>query len=392
MKIFNYQKNELESLKAIFTASEIFQQPETWLKTYEQVKKESKSLKDFLDSFLKNEDYEIILTGAGTSEFVGNSVFSFLNKNCGFNFKSIATTDLVQSPLNYLNTKKKLLLVSYGRSGNSPESIAAFELVNQIMKKDAFHLFITCNKDGELNKKALNNDRVYSLCLCPETHDQSFAMTSSFSNMLLATILVFNLDKIDLMKKNIDSASLKANKVINEDFNFFKEIVNDFNFKRIVYLGANCLKGISQESALKMLELTAGKVSTLFDGILGFRHGPKSIIDNETLCVVYLSDEQYQYQYELDLIKEMGVQRKQNKILVVDNKKREEVKQYVDYYYSFNDEEKIDNVFLGLNYIMLAQLLAFYKSLSLNITVDNPCPSGEVNRVVKGVNIYPFSF
>lgn len=392
MGIFNYQKSELESLGGIFTACEIFQQPETWLETFEQIKKEKDDLKNFLDSFFKNKEYEIVLTGAGTSEFVGNSIFSFLNSNCDFNFKSIATTDLVQSPLNYLNTNKKLLLVSYGRSGNSPESLAAVELADQIMKEDVCHLFITCNKDGDLNNKAKNNDKVYSLCLSPKTHDQSFAMTSSFSNMLLATILVFNLDKLEEMEVILKDVSNKAKKIVGSDYSFLKELVNDFDFKRIVYLGANCLKGISQESALKMLELTAGKVSTSFDGILGFRHGPKSIINDETLCVVYLSDNNYQYQYEFDLIKEMGFQRKQNKILVIDNKDRKEIKEYVDYYYSFNDEKNIDNVFLGLDYIIFAQLLAFYKSLSLGITPDNPCPSGEVNRVVKGVNIYPFNF
>ena len=43
------------------------------------------------------------------------------------------------------------------------------------------------------------------------------------------------------------------------------KVVDAFDFKRIVYLGSNVLKGTAQESALKMLELTAGKVVTMYE-------------------------------------------------------------------------------------------------------------------------------
>jgi len=44
---------------------------------------------------------------------------------------------------------------------------------------------------------------------------------------------------------------------------------------------------------------------------------------------------------------------------------------------------------VGLKMIVLAHMIGFFKSISLGITVDNPCPTGEVNRVVTGVTIYP---
>ena len=110
-----------------------------------------------------------------------------------------------------------------------------------------------------------------------------------------------------------------------KDYEFFKNIAGEYDFNRIVYLGANCLKGIAQESQLKMLELTAGKVATMFDTPMGFRHGPKSIINDETLTVVYVSDDPYTRQYEVDLIKEMSAQRKGNKIVAIMNKMDKEV-------------------------------------------------------------------
>lgn len=42
-------------------------------------------------------------------------------------------------------------------------------------------------------------------------------------------------------------------------------------------------------------------------------------------------------------------------------------------------------------YIVFAQINSFYSSFSRGITTDNPCPTGEVNRVVQGVIIHPFN-
>ena len=165
----------------------------------------------------------------------------------------------------------------------------------------------------------------------------------------------------------------------------------EFDFNRIVYLGNIALKGVAQESALKMLELTAGKVATMYDSQLGFRHGPKSIINDTTLTVAYLSDDAYRRQYELDLIKEMAGQRKGNKIAVVYNKACEGIEELADYTIQINVGEEMENIMLGLDFIMFAQTLAVMKSLSMGITPDNPCPTGEVNRVVKGVILYPYT-
>ena len=208
--------------------------------------------------------------------------------------------------------------------------------------------------------------------------------------MYLATLLCFSIDNLEETIAKVNSLIEKSSALVDDRFAEMKNVVDTYNFNRIVYLGSNTLKGIAQESALKMLELTAGKVVTMYDTPLGFRHGPKSIVNDDTLTVVYLSDTAYTRQYEIDLIKEMSSQRKGNKIMAVCNTPCEEAKGLCDFYYCFDSEAK-DNVFNGLDFIVCAQLIALYKSLSLNITPDNPCPTGEVNRVVKGVTLYPYA-
>ena len=140
-----------------------------------------------------------------------------------------------------------------------------------------------------------------------------------------------------------------------------------------------------------MLELTAGKVVTMYDTPLGFRHGPKSIVDDNTLTVIYLSDDAYTRQYEIDLLKEMSSQRKGNKIVVVTSKPDAVASELADYTVCYNLDTDYQSVMLGLDYILFAQTLAVLKSLSMGITPDNPCPTGEVNRVVKGVTLYPYT-
>ena len=124
---------------------------------------------------------------------------------------------------------------------------------------------------------------------------------------------------------------------------------------------------------------------------MGFRHGPKSIVDDTTLTVVYLSDDPYTRQYEMDLVKEMSGQRKGNKIVVVMSSQDDAAVALADYSVVYGLDGENENILLGLDYILFAQTLAVLKSLSLGITPDNPCPTGEVNRVVQGVTLYPYT-
>ena len=388
--IFFIIEEKMQETSSKWTVTEIYQQPSTWEKTCRQIAEHKDEIQKFIDQVITQEDFDVILTGAGTSEFVGNALFPHLTGLLNYKVKSYGTTDIVATPEAYLSRTKPTLLISFGRSGNSPESIGAVDNAESVCD-NLYHLFVTCNKDGALSKRAESTEHCYAINLTPETHDQSFAMTSSFSNMYLATYLCFHLNELDKVEAEIRKIIAAGQNFLDNQYSIAQTIVNEYDFNRIVYLGSNTLKGTSQESALKMLELTAGRVVTMYDTPLGFRHGPKSIIDDNTLTVVYLSDDAYTRQYEIDLIKEMSGQRKGNKIVAVMSKADEAVAALVDYTVVYGLEEDHENVQLGLDYILFAQTLAVLKSLSLSITPDNPCPTGEVNRVVKGVTLYPYT-
>ena len=279
MSIFNLTDEKMKETSSTFTAHEIYQQPATWRKTCAQLAACKDELQAFIDQVVKQDDFDIVLTGAGTSEFVGNSLFQALNPKYNYKVKSYASTDLVPSPENFLSRTKPTLLVNFGRSGNSPESLGNVEAA-EVVCQNLYHLFVTCNHEGTLSKLANTRHNCFAINLTPETHDQSFAMTSSYSNMYLATYLALNLDKLDEITAEVEKLAVAGQHFLDDQFGLAQKIVDEFDYNRIVYLGNIGLKGVAQESALKTLELTAGKVATMYDSELGFRHGPKSIIDD----------------------------------------------------------------------------------------------------------------
>ena len=359
----------LEAKNSLWTAKEIMQQPDCWRATLAIVKAARTQLDSWLAGVLDKPNAQIIFTGAGTSAYVGEVVVGYLNQQLDITCRSVSSTELVACPEQYLQPNRPTLLVSFARSGNSPESVAAVDVVNNYVKHCA-HLFITCNPDGALNQQAAQHENCFSLLMPAQTLDQSFAMTSSFTSMLIASIAVFSdaddaiLSIAETVEKNIPAklAELKA--------------LAELPMHRLVYLGAGSLKGYAQESALKLLELSAGQVMGYFESPLGFRHGPKSLVDDKTLIVLFGSTNTYTKQYDIDLLNEL---RRDNKAIDV-------------HALTLPDDavmQQLDDVFNGLYYMVCAQIMSFYKAWQLGITVDNPCPTGEVNRVVQGVTIYP---
>lgn len=369
-------------MKDFYTLNEIEQQKRLWLETINLVKERKNEIKSFLDrNDFKNR--KVIFTGAGTSEFVGNSVAPAL----GGNVLSIATTDIVSNPENYLKKDEKIILISCARSGNSPESVATVKLADETVD-DVRHILITCNKNGKLamNKKSDENSLV--LLMPEESNDKGFAMTSSFTCMSLAGLLIFNLECLEKIEHIMKS---QIEKIKDTDMKELIDLLIKLDISRIVYLGSSCLKGVAEEAALKCLELTAGRMSLHYNSPLGFRHGPKSIINDTTMIVTLLSNNNYTRKYELDLLKEMYSENKKKVLVTLDMKNSDEARRNSHYYYTFNSDEKnIENVFNMFSYIYFAQLFAFYKSKSFGINPDNPCPTGEVNRVVQGVIIYDY--
>ncbi|EDS77034.1 putative tagatose-6-phosphate ketose/aldose isomerase [Clostridium botulinum C str. Eklund] len=388
--LLGYSEEYLKERKGYITAKEICNQPKLWKETYEIILSQKEELKTFLDNFANKPNARVVITGAGSSAFVGNSVVDYLNSKENIKIEAIATTDIVSHPLYYFKKDEPTLLISCARSGNSPESTAVVTLAEKIVD-DINHLVITCNPEGKLALHAKRNDNNFLLLMPEESNDKGFAMTGSFSTMLLSCLLIFNLDKLETIGKQIENIILQGENVLTNNVELMKKIVAE-KFKRTVYLGAANAFGLAKESALKVLELTAGNVASLYDTPLGFRHGPKSIIDDETLIIIFFSNDTYARGYEYDLLKELYSQNGSHKVLAISEYEDKSIEDNSDYFIAINKEEQEyeDDSFLSFDYLLNAQMYAFINSMELGIGPDNPCPTGEVNRVVKGVIIHDY--
>ncbi len=155
------------------------------------------------------------------------------------------------------------------------------------------------------------------LVLPDATNDRSFAMTSSFSSMLLTAALAFGLIPAEAVAHLAQAAA----KVLQQAWPLAQRLAKE-DFQRVVYLGSNELRGLASEAALKMLELTDGRVVAIADSTLGFRHGPKTIINDRTLVVVMLSNDSYTRAYDCDLLHELQRDDRAGEILALGARRR----------------------------------------------------------------------
>jgi len=363
--------DDLKTKNAFWTANEITQQPDCWLETINLVNEMKNDLSKWLNKFYGLSNSRIILTGAGTSAYIGDAVAPYIQKRKQIQVESISTTDIVSSPNSCFINEKPTLLVSFARSGNSPESLAAIELCDQLVE-NSFHLIFTCNPQSILTDELKNSANCFFVLLPEKTHDRSFAMTSSFTCMAVASAYALS-DYKD--SEHVETVSFIAKSVIEQHIKILNKSLNDT--KKIVFLGSGCLNGFAKEASLKMLELTAGKLHCAFETPLGFRHGPKSIVDSQTEIYILESANPYTKRYDHDLYNELVGDKTAYSVNLMSD--------FIDF-----DLKGIPDVYNGLVYIVLCQILAFFKSTGFGLSPDNPCPSGEVNRVVQGVTIHNY--
>ncbi|MFT4077415.1 MAG: SIS domain-containing protein [Asticcacaulis sp.] len=370
----------LEAHGAFWTAHEIAQQPEMLRRTQGLLTAQKAEIEAFVAPLLARTDLRIILTGAGTSAFIGDSLAPWLAAKLGRCVESIATTDLACAPELYFSAATPTLLVSFGRSGNSPESLAAVELADQCIG-EVHHLVITCNAEGALARYAEMAKHGYCLLLPEDTHDRSFAMTSSYSCMTYAALAIFT--GLDVLQGRVDALAQATADVIATQMPLLQRAVAE-NYDRVVYLGSHVFKGMARESALKLLELTNGGIATLFESPLGFRHGPKTFLNDRTLVIVFVSNDRYTRRYDIDLLDELRRDGEAGRVIAVTAQPGLEAYDHIRVQ-GLEEAEDSDLIF---PYIAVAQIFAFEQSLRRELTPDQPNVKGTVNRVVQGVRIH----
>jgi len=365
-----------------YTPAEIYQQPAMWLETLKILEAQKHEIIKFLGG---ETDRKFLLTGAGTSAFIGLCLEGLFNKNSGYEARAVGTTEIITDPTAVFLPGRKYFLVHFARSGNSPESVGTFVLGEQ-SGADIKHIVITCNKNGKLAKMGAEKKGRSLIVLLPEkTNDKSLAMTSSFSSMVVAGQYLASLGDTAKFAGVVNELA-KAGNVILQKYTSVLEKICVEPFVRAVFLGSNSLYGCAKECHLKLQEETDGKVVGKFDTFLGLRHGPEAVVHSDTLVVFLMSEEPLVHRFELDLmngVKKKGIGMKK---LAICRKADAATKAAADVVIEHG--RNIPDDYLSPAYVIVGQSLGVFKSLAVGLKPDSPSEAGVITRVVQGVRIY----
>lgn len=385
--MFEMTTDQLNEIGGFNTTTEIKQQPELWLDTMNIYKENLEAIESFLAEAraMGEGRLSVVFTGAGTSDYVGDTCAPYL-RHAGdtklYDFKPIATTDIVSAPRDFLNPDEPTVVVSFARSGNSPESLAAVQVAKAFVKNVKF-INITCAPEGKLAVES-EGDADQLTLLIPRANDKGFAMTGSYSCMTLLSTLIFDTASLEQKTAWVEAAAKLGEDVVARESEIAEFLSGDFN--RVTYLGSGSFVGLAQEAQLKILELAHGLVATSWDSCMGYRHGPKSFVDDKTIVFVYMNNDEYTRQYDLDILNEINGDQIAAKTIAI---QQDGATKFDGTSFTLAGEA-LPEGYLALPFVMVAQVISLLNSVRVGNTPDTPSPSGTVNRVVKGVTIHPF--
>jgi tagatose-6-phosphate ketose/aldose isomerase len=329
----------------------------------------------------------VYLIGAGTSDYTGRALTPLLRHRWGCEAWAVPSTTLLTDFDDFHATGNEYFWISFSRSGDSPESVAVLERALE-KNRSIHHLVITCNQQGMMAELcARHPERALALVLDDAVNDRGLAMTSSFSNMLIAAQCVAHNDDLDEFGAVVSGLSEAGRQFLPVAAETAADVTS-LGCARACFVGSGVLRGVADECALKVVELSAGKVTTLAETPLGLRHGPMSSVDGQTLFVAFLSGDARRRGYELDLLREIDRKRLGRVRIAVTAGNGAEGSELVDYRLPLNCPVDFPDHYRPVLDVMLGQLLGLFASLRYGLKPDQPSPTGAITRVVQPIKLY----
>jgi tagatose-6-phosphate ketose/aldose isomerase len=372
------------------TPREIHHQPETWKATYQLCRDRAPEVSAALRSASigrGSSSPTVYLVGAGSSDYVGRALAPLLRQQWGAEVWPVSSTTLLTAFDEFHRPGREYFWISFSRSGQSPEGVA---LLDQALDqhRDIRHIVITCNRQGEMASLcARHQDQALALILDEAANDRGLAMTSSFTNMLVAGQCVANLENPVEYGRVVEQMAEAGSQFLPTAAEIAAS-VTALGCSRAVFVGSGALHAVANECALKVIELSGGCVMAVAESPLGLRHGPMSSLDNHTLFVAFLSSDPFRRGYELDLLDEISRKCLGRARIAVTANHVEGLSSLVDYMLSLNLGTGFADHYRPALDVMLGQLLGLFASLRSGLKPDQPSPGGVITRVVSPIRIY----
>jgi tagatose-6-phosphate ketose/aldose isomerase len=247
-------------------------------------------------------------------------------------------------------------------------------------------LVLTCNERGALAQRFRDHPRVEVIALDDGVNDRSLVMTSSFTNLVLAARFLGLLQEQAAYTALCLRLGQIAGSLIETYFETLARVAA-IGFDRAVFLGSGARFSAAREASLKMLEMTSGRVSTVCETYLGFRHGPMSFADDRTLIVCFLSSEPMLRAYESDLLRELDQKALGLSKLLLGEDVPPEVTRDNDVVIECPGLAEVGDDEAAVVDVVACQLLAFFRCLNEGLSPDSPS-DGVINRVVQSFTLH----
>ena len=389
-ELLNLPESEKKTRGLVHTPAEIAQQPDTWQSTFDLFNKRRIEIREFLAGAGLAVDPRlrpiVFLVGAGTSDYIGQSLALLFRKTWLCEVSAIPSTDLLTHMDDLCTQDKKYLWISFSRSGDSPEGVAVLERACK-RRPDIHHLVITCNANGRMMRASAANPQVLGICLDDAVNDRGLAMTSSFSNMVVFGQCLAHANDPErydqVLRQLIDGG--KSFLPVAADC---AAALAKGPYSKACFVGSGPLRAVAKESALKSLELTAGKVLTMSESALGLRHGPMAALDDDTLFVCFLSGNKRVQEYERNLLEEIGEKRLVTTRVVIAGSATQGLNSLAEQILSPAGTYTVADDYRAPVDVIFGQVLGLFLSLRSNLRPDCPSPNGAISRVVQNVSIH----
>lgn len=381
--------SEQKARGVVFTAREIAQQPDTWRNTLDIFRHNQERICSFLESTGLQDQLEnrpvVMLVGAGTSDYIGHALELLLRQKWGCEVSACASTELLPNLDEYVVPGRRYLWISFSRSGDSPEAVAVVEQAIKLHPSIA-HLVITCNAQARLITVCEKAAHACAIVLDDAVNDRSLAMTSSFTNMILmgqCLAHAWSIEEYATILERLVCAGREFMPQAEKE----AERLSSLGLSRACMVGTGALASVAKESALKVLEMTAGQMKTMSETILGLRHGPMAALDAETLFLCFVSGKERRTNYAADLLREVGEKKiTAQRIAVGPASAKEKIAPFCESYLAVDDG--VADAYRPIVDVTFGQLLGFYCSVARGLKPDAPSPGGVINRVVEKFKIY----
>lgn len=331
------------------TYVEIKSQGEIWKKTLDSSSEQLNKLHEWLE-----ETYdEVIFTGCGSTHYLSLAASKTWTYLTGCSARGIASSEIWYYP-DYTFSKLKPKLVAISRSGETTETIHALD---EFKKKNGNEgLVISCYPESSMVRTSS-----FTL-MAKDAQEKSIAQTRSFSNMyiLVQLLAAAASENIGFMNELMQLPQVFS-ALVSKNEELVKTIGFDKKYQHFVFLGSGVNYGLASETMLKMKEMSTS-ISEVFN-FMEFRHGPMSVISNESLVIGFISDSRKKE--EMKVLSDMNALGATTLALIEDEKESS-----ADF--TIGLESGISELARGVLYLPMLQLLAYYHALSKDLDPDKP--------------------